>query len=82
MVFFLFLSVILLIPNFHGGELAKLGSSLFVFSSSVLSILLCLLGICDAKSTSPVVKRLAGHHLQKLHELYVPFVLACYKDME
>ena len=60
MVFSLFMGVFLLIPNFLGGELAKLGS-LFAFSpSSVLGILLCFAWTWDANPA--FVKRLAGHH--------------------
>ena len=43
MVFSLFMGVFLLIPNFLGGELAKLGSLFGFSSSSVLGVLLCLL---------------------------------------
>ena len=60
MVFSLFMGVFLLIPNFLGGELAKLGSLFAFSSSSVLGILLCFAWTWDANPA--FVKRLAGHH--------------------
>ena len=54
------MGVFLLIPNFLGGELAKLGSLFAFSSSSVLGILLCFAWTWDANPA--FVKRLAGHH--------------------